>query len=175
VIADRGSRTPVAAMSILLANARQVDSRGCVICRGTIPCRCSSPSPENVVGYEHFRFTCCANDLQQAWHTGDGIPLQWMAESAGSTSDPTGHLITLTAVLTGPYASVAVLKAGGPYTRSLAAQPRSVTDRMSGDPVSSIDLPLDLPVGWYNLVFTIKSAGGKVVSATVIQVTLLSP
>jgi hypothetical protein len=136
---------------------------------------CSSPSPENVVSYEHFRFTCCANDLQQAWHSGEGIPLQWIAESAGRNSERTGQLVTLTAVLTGPYASVAVLKAGSPYTRSPAAQPLLVTDRMSGDPVSSIDLPIDLPVGWYNLAFTIKSAGGKVGSATVVQVTSLSP
>jgi hypothetical protein len=136
---------------------------------------CSSPSPENVVGYAHFRFTCCGNDLEKAWHPGQGMALQWIAESAGTTSDPTGHPISLTAVLTGPYASVAVLKAGGPYTRSLAASPISVTDRMSGDPVNSIALPLDLPLGWYNLAFTAKSAGGKVVSATVIQVTLLSP
>ncbi len=128
-----------------------------------------------MVGYGHFRFTCCANDLQQAWHPGQGIPLQWIAERAGTTSDPAGHLIALTAVLTGPYASVAELKTGGPYARSLAAEPLSVTDRMSGDPLSSIDLPLGLPVGWYNLAFAIKSAGGTVGSATVVQVTPLSP
>jgi hypothetical protein len=87
---------------------------------------------------------------------------------------PTGwDPITLSAVLTGPYASVDVLKAVGPYTGSLAAQTLTVSDRMSGDPVSSIDLPIDLPVGWYNLAFTVKSAGGNVVSATVIQVTEL--
>jgi hypothetical protein len=128
-----------------------------------------------VVSYEHFRFTCCANDLQQAWHTSEGMPLQWIAESAGTTSDRTGHPITLTAVLTGPYASVAVLKAGGPYSRSLTAQPLTVSDRMSGDPVSSIGLPIDLPVGWYNLAFTVESSGSEVVSATAVQVTLLKP
>jgi hypothetical protein len=127
-----------------------------------------------VVSYEHFRFTCCANDLQQTWHPGEGIPLQWIAEGAGRTSDRIGQPITLTAVLTGPYATVAVLKAGGSYTRSLAAQPLPVTDRMSGDPVGSIDLPLDLPVGWYNLAFATKSAEDKVGSDSVVQVTLLS-
>jgi hypothetical protein len=132
---------------------------------------CSSPNSQSVVSYQHFRFTCCANDLQQAWHTSEGISLQWIAKSAGTTSDRTGHPITLSAVLTGPYATVAVLKAVGPYTRSLAAQTLTVSDRMSGDPVSSIYLPIDLPVGWYNLAFTVKSAGDKVVSATVIQVT----
>jgi hypothetical protein len=138
---------------------------------------CSSPSRGNAVGYEHFRFTCCVNsDLQQAWHPGREMTLHWIAESAGMTSDATGHSITLTAVLTGPYASVAVLKAGGPHARTLAASAIAVTDGTRGNPVSSIALPLDLPPGMYNLAFTIKSAGGNVVgSATVIQVTLLSP
>jgi hypothetical protein len=136
---------------------------------------CSSPSPGIAVGYEHFRFTCCVNsDLQQAWHPGQGITLHWIAESAGMTSDATGHPITLTAVLTGPYASVAALKAGGSHARTLAASPMPVTDRTSGNPVSSIALPLDLPVGMYNLAFTVKSVGGNVSSATVIQVALLS-
>jgi len=128
-----------------------------------------------MVSYEHFRFTCCANDLQQAWHPGEGIPLQWTAVSAGRNADRMGHPITLTAVLTGPYASVAILKGGGAYTRSLAAQPLTVSDRMSGGPVSSIDLPLDLPEGWYNLDFTTNFAEGKVGGATVVQVTLPDP
>jgi hypothetical protein len=136
---------------------------------------CASATPHAVVGYEQFRFACCANDVQRAWHPGEGMSLHWIAERAGTTSDQTGHPMTLTAVLTGPYASIAVLKAGGPTTRSLAAAPLSVSDRMSGDPVSSIDLPLDLPVGWYNLAFTVKSAGSTVGSATIIQVTLRRP
>src|SRR5450631_725848 len=137
---------------------------------------CSSPSSEIAVGYEHFRFTCCVNsDLEQAWHPGHEVTLHWIADSAGMTSDATGHPITLTAVLTGPYASVAALKAAGSHARTIAASPMPVTDRTSGNPVSSIALPLDLPVGTYNLAFTIKSAGGSFSSATVIQVTLLSP
>jgi hypothetical protein len=36
-----------------------------------------------------------------------------------------------------------------------------------------IALPLDLAAGWYNLVTTIKSAGGSTGGATVIQVTRL--
>jgi hypothetical protein len=138
---------------------------------------CSSPSPTNAVGYEHFRLMCCVNsDLHQAWHPGQEMTLHWIAESTGITPDAAQHPITLTAVLTGPYASAGVLKAGGPHAQTLVASPIRVTDRTPGNPVSSIALPLDLPVGWYNIALTIESAGGNAVgSASVIQVTRLSP
>jgi hypothetical protein len=138
---------------------------------------CQPTTPGSQIGYEHFRFTCCVNsDLQKAWHPGEEMALHWIAASAGMTSDATGVPIELSAVLSGPYASVATLKAGGSHARALAASPIAVTDRTPGDPVSGIVLPLDLPAGWYNLTFTIRSAGGNLVeSATVVQVTLVSP
>jgi hypothetical protein len=133
---------------------------------------CSSPSPTNAVGYASFRFTCCAaSDAQQAWHPGHEAALHWIGESAGMTSDDTKHPITLTAVLTGAYGSVALLKAGGAFADTLYASPMQVTDRTSGSPVSMIGLPVDLPAGWYNLATNIRSAGGSVSSASVIEVT----
>jgi hypothetical protein len=136
---------------------------------------CSSPSPISI-GHEQFRFTCCVNSeaLLHTWHPGQVITLHWTAESAGMTSDDTQHPITLTALFAGPYASVAALKAGAIHSEALLASPIRVTDRTSGSPVSSIALPLDLAAGWYNLVTTIKSAGGSTGGATVIQVTRLS-
>jgi hypothetical protein len=88
------------------------------------------------------------------------------------TSDDTQHPITLTAVLTGPYASVALLKAGGAHADTIAGSPMRVTDRTSGNPVSTIGLPLALPAGWYNLAFNIQSQGSRVGGASVIRVTL---
>ena len=132
---------------------------------------CSS-SPTNAVGYQSFRFTCCANsDVLQAWHPGHDVTLHWIGESAGVTSDDVSHRITLTAVLTGPYVSVALLKAAGGYADTVSASPMQVTDRTPGNPVSTIGLPIDLPAGWYNLATTIRSAGGSVSSASVIKVT----
>jgi hypothetical protein len=109
-----------------------------------------------------------------AWHPGQVITLQWSAESAGMTADGTQHPTTLTALLTGPYASVAALKAGGTHSETLLASPIRVTDRTSGSAVSTIALPLDLAPGWFNLVTTIESAGDSTGGATVIQVTRLS-
>jgi hypothetical protein len=90
------------------------------------------------------------------------------------TADDSHHPITLTAIFTGPYASVAALKTGGTHSETLLASPIRVTDRTSSSAVSMIALPLDLAAGWYNLVTTIKSAGGSTGGATVIQVTRLS-
>jgi hypothetical protein len=137
---------------------------------------CSSPSSTIAVGYEQFRFTCCADyeALLHAWHPGQVITLQWTAESAGTTSDDTQHPVTLTAHFDGPYASVAALKAGGTHSETLLASPIRVTDRTSGSRVSTIALPLDLAAGWYNLVTSIKSASGSDSGATVLQVSRLS-
>ena len=135
-----------------------------------------SPSSPVAVGHEQFRFTCCANSeaLTHAWHPGQLITLQWSAESAGMTADDAQLPITLTATFTGPYASVAALKAGGTHAATLLAAPIRVTDRTSGGAVSTIALPLDLAAGWYDLVTTIRSARSSTGGATVIQVTRLN-
>ena len=138
---------------------------------------CSACSSTVAVSYERFQFTCCANSaaLTHAWHPGQVITLQWSAESVGMTADDSQHPITLTAILTGPYASVASLKAGGTHSETLLASPMRVTDRTASSADSQIALPLDLAPGWYNLVTTIKSPGGSTSGATVIQVARLSP
>ncbi|HUZ68085.1 MAG TPA: hypothetical protein VMU65_00095 [Candidatus Saccharimonadales bacterium] len=134
---------------------------------------CSPSSPSVAVSYEQFRFNCCANAevLTHALHPGQVISLQWSAESTGMTADDLQVPITLTAVFTGPYASVAALKSGGTRTAILVASPIHVTDRTSGGAVSTIALPLDIGAGWYNLATTSTSAGGSTTGATVIQVT----
>ena len=137
---------------------------------------CSASSPSVVVSYEQFQFTCCANSeaLTHAWHPGQVVTLQWSAESAGMTPDDSHHPITLTAILSGPYATVAALKTGGTHSETLLASPQRVTDRTSSNAVSTILLPLDMAVGWYNLVTTVASVGGSTAGATVIHVTRLS-
>jgi hypothetical protein len=112
--------------------------------------------------------------LLQPWHPGQLIAVQWTAESTGMTADDTQHRITLTALLTGPYTSVAALKAGGLPSETLKAAPLLVTDRTPGNPITTIALPLDLAAGWYNLATTASTAGGSGGGATVIQVTHLN-
>jgi hypothetical protein len=135
-----------------------------------------APGPTVAVSYEQFQFTCCANSeaLTHVWHPGQVITLQWSAESAGMTADDSHHPITLTAIFSGPYATVAALKTGGTQSETLLASPQRVTDRTSSNAVSTIALPLDLTAGWYNLVTTVTSAGGSTGGATAIHVTRLS-
>ncbi|MFI5287851.1 MAG: hypothetical protein ACHQ4F_16260 [Candidatus Dormibacteria bacterium] len=135
-----------------------------------------SPSPTVAVRYAQFQFTCCANAdaLVHVWHPGQVITLQWSAQGAGMSFADVQHPITLSAMFTGPYTSVAALKAGGTHSETLRASSIRVTDRTSGGAVSTIALPLDLAAGWYNLVTTIKSSGGSTGGAMVIQVARLS-
>jgi len=134
---------------------------------------CSSPSGTDTVGYQQFQYTCCAgSDVQRVWHPGQDFTLHWIVEPAGMTSGPRQHPITLTAVLTGPYPSVAALKAAGAHAQTLAATPIHVTDQLPGNPVSTIPLPRSLPAGWYNLDVSVDSAGGnRVGGGSVIHVT----
>jgi hypothetical protein len=137
---------------------------------------CSPSGPTAAVSFEQFQFTCCANSqaLTHSWHPGQVITLQWSAQSAGTTATDAQHPIALTAIFTGPYASVAALKARGPHSATLLSSALHVTDRTAGSALSTITLPLDLAAGWYDLVTSSQSAGGSTGGATVIQVTRLS-
>jgi hypothetical protein len=133
---------------------------------------CASPSATGTVGYQQFRYTCCAtSDVQRVWHPGQAFTLHWIVEPAGMTSDPRQHPLTLTAVLKGPYSNVGALKAAVAHAETLAATPIHVTDQLPGTPVSTIPLPRSLPAGWYNLEVSVDSAGGNQVgSSSVIHV-----
>ncbi len=134
---------------------------------------CSPSRPTASVSFQQFQFTCCANAeaLTRAWHPGQVMSLQWSAVSAGMTATDVQHGITLTAVLTGPYSSVAAVKARGPHSLTLSSSALRVTDRTSGTEISTITLPVDLAAGWYDLVTSVASAGGRTEGATVLQVT----
>jgi hypothetical protein len=130
---------------------------------------CASPSTTSGHEYEQFRFSCCAGtDLQTAWHPGDHVALHWVVESSGTTTNPTPSPITLTADLSGPFESVAALKAAGTEPETLTATPLHVSDLNPGNPVSTIVLPADLADGWYNLVSSVNGLG------TALAVRLLS-
>ena len=102
-------------------------------------------------------------DIIQAMELGYEIVKLFPAQQAGGVS--------MLQALNGPFPSVAALKAGGTHSETLVASSLRVSDRTSVSPVSTIALPADVAAGWYNLVITIKAAGGNTGSATVIQVT----
>jgi methionine-rich copper-binding protein CopC len=134
---------------------------------------CASSGAANGHDYEQFRVSCCVEtSLQTDWHPGGTVTLHWIVASAGTTTDPSAAPITLTAALSGPFASVAALKAAGSGPETMTAAPLHLSARNPGNPVSTIALPMNLVAGWYNLVYSVNSGpGNSVGGATVIRVT----
>jgi hypothetical protein len=135
---------------------------------------CSTANSGNSIRHQLYTYTCCegSSALEPVRHPGETLTLQWIAESAGTTSDSTSRSITLAAVLTGPYQNVAGSKNGSAAPLTLRALPVVTTDRTKASPVSTIVLPVDLLAGFYNLAEdTELFHGNRVGSATIIQVS----
>jgi hypothetical protein len=139
----------------------------------------SAAAPE--VTYQTYSYTCCSAGLNATvWHPGQAIRVTWKAVPQGRVpaANPAG--LTLTMLLTGPYADVSTLKsaisANGsparPGGRAPAATAPAIhtTDRAGGAPVSVLMIPRDAAPGYYNLQFTVASGGGSMSGATIIQV-----
>ena len=83
------------------------------------------------------------------------------------TTDSNKHTIVLSVSLTGPFATVDALKQATtqgskpPGVRTVNAAPVSVNDRTFSTPVSQLDLPADLPAGYYNLATQAAQGGGS--------------
>lgn len=122
----------------------------------------SSPSGHQAVTYAVYKFTCCvANDIQQKWHPGQKVQLHWIVESAGQTSNSTPDPIALVAVLEGPFPDAVTLKSGAAAARIVPAEATFTDDRSPAAPISSFELPPDLPAGLYNLVLMVESPNGN--------------
>jgi hypothetical protein len=89
-------------------------------------------------------------------------------------------VVTLTMVLTGPYASVSTLKTsiaatsspgqpGGRAPTAVAPAIRTTT-RAGGAPVSVLVIPRSAAAGFYNLQFGIASGSARVSGSTIIRV-----
>ncbi|HXZ66631.1 MAG TPA: hypothetical protein VEH05_17970 [Streptosporangiaceae bacterium] len=119
-------------------------------------------------------FTCCAASVTaQVWRPGQQIRLTWTELRVPQEA---GQRTTLKAVLTGPYRTVAALKAasangGSARARVVdAAAVLRVPARPASRPVSVVSLPADLPAGLYNLQFSASSDGVTAGWSSVISV-----
>ena len=134
---------------------------------GLLLSACSGPPSDSGVTYAVHSYGCCAeNTGNTTWHTGQRLTLHWQPQSPGTTTDARPHQIVLSASLTGPFASVDALKqaisegskpAG---VRTISATPLTVLDRDVVTPASQLDLPADLPPGYYDLA-TQADVGGQ--------------
>src|ERR1700737_2337279 len=126
--------------------------------------------------YPTNSYSCCAeNTGNNSWHAGQAITLHWVLHQ-GTTTDANTHQIVLSVSLTGPFASVDALKQATSQgtkpagVRTITAAPISTTDRTIGEPASLLDLPADLPPGYYNLDAKAATGGGSAGGGAVIVV-----
>ena len=120
-------------------------------------------------------YSCCdASDVDKIYKPGQTLTVRW-AVVPGQPGGPPPQ-VTLTASLTGPYASVEDLKAAiadvtaptGDAT--LTAQPVRPSGQPGEQPVSVIALPTTAVPGYYHLLTTAADPTGRVSSGSVIQV-----
>ncbi|HVS07648.1 MAG TPA: hypothetical protein VHK65_15980 [Candidatus Dormibacteraeota bacterium] len=108
--------------------------------------------------YAAHSYNCCIeNTGNLTWHAGQSVALHWQSTPAVMTTDSNRHAIFLSVSLTGPFASVDALKQATSHgskpagVRTITAAPVSANDRTVETPASQLDLPADLPPGYYNL------------------------
>ena len=127
--------------------------------------------------YGAHSYNCCIeNTGNLTWHAGQSLTLHWQSTPPVRTTDPNPHQIVLSLSLTGPFGSVDVLKQATSQgskpagVRTVSAAPVSVDDRIVLSPVSQLDLPADLPPGYYNLATQAGNAGGSAVGGAIVIV-----
>ena len=118
--------------------------------------------------YAAHSYSCCTDNTGNlTWHAGQSVALHWQPTPAGMTTDSIQHKIVLSVSLTGPFATVDALKLATSQgskpvgMRTVNAAPISVDDRTLLTPMSQLDLPADLPPGYYNLATQAATAGGS--------------
>lgn len=137
---------------------------------------CPSPAPASGVTYATYTYNCCAEISagMTSWHPGQHVILHWTAAAGPQTTHKAPRALTLRVTLIGPFASVDALKQAisqrqiPPGVRSIDAATPAVTDRTGGTP--ELDLPADLPAGYYNLDMLIGSGGNTSGAATIITI-----
>jgi hypothetical protein len=118
----------------------------------------ASACSEQPAVYSAHSYSCCIEiAANTTWHAGQSVALHWQPTPPERTTDANPHLIALSVSLTGPFANVDALKQATSHdskpagVRTVNAAPISVNDRTVLSPISELDLPTDLPPGYYNL------------------------
>jgi hypothetical protein len=124
------------------------------------------------VTYAQYAVTCCqSSDVNQLYHPGEALVVHWIVSPSTRTASDAATTLTLSVTLQGAYASVTTLKSGAAAAYTLRAATVTTTDRSPTAPSSVIQLPADLPPGYYNLVMKVAMPGNSAGGASVVQVT----
>jgi hypothetical protein len=128
--------------------------------------------------YGAHSYNCCTeNTGNLTWHAGQRVTLHWQPTPPGRTTDPNPRQIVLSVSLTGPFATVDALKQATSQgltpagVRTVHAASVSVDDRIVVSPVSQLDLPADLPPGYYNLASQAAESGGSAGGGAIVVVS----
>jgi hypothetical protein len=138
---------------------------------------CAAAASTNTVRYPAYTYSCCTevSASEIVWHPGQHLSLHWQPQPT-TTNEATPYAVVLTLTLTGPFTTVEQLKTAMSQNRkpsgvrTVAAPVVTVTDQTGGSPASELDLPPDLPGGYYNLSTGIASGGSSAGGGAVIQI-----
>ena len=146
------------------------------IAGGLLLSACVGPAPPPVT-YAVHSYGCCTEITgNDTWHAGQRLTLHWTQQSPGTTTDANPQQVVLSASLTGPFATVDGLKQATSQgtkpagVRTIDAASVTVSDRDVVTPASQLNLPADLPPGYYNLATQAATAGGSSGGGAVIVV-----
>jgi len=127
--------------------------------------------------YGSHSYSCCTeNTGNLIWPAGERVTLHWQPTPPGRTTDPNPRQIILSVSLTGPFTSIDALKQATSQglkptgVRTITAAPVTVNDRVVLSTISQLDLPTDLPPGYYNLATQAAEAGGSVGGGAIVVV-----
>lgn len=138
---------------------------------------CSPSSSVSTISYPAYTYNCCAEITAiTIWQPGQHLTLHWTSQLT-KTTNATPYTVTLRLTLTGPFNTVdqlktAMSKSSKPVgVRAIEAPALTVTDFTGGSPASELDLPADLPPGYYNLDAVSASGGSSAGGGAIIQIS----
>jgi hypothetical protein len=138
---------------------------------------CTAVASKNAIRYSAYTYSCCVevSASEVIWHPGQRLTLHWTAQPTTTTNaSPSAVVLGLT--LTGPFSTVDQLKAAisrgtkPAGVRTIDAPAVTVTDQTGGSPASELDLPSDLPAGYYNLGARTASGRSSAGGGAIIQI-----
>ena len=169
------SRSPKCDKPLSLSIGKGVVS-GVLIPMASLAMSGCASATANTVTYRAYTYACCTElTAITVWHPGQQLTLHW-TPIASTTTEASPTTVVLQLTLTGPFNTVDQLKTATAANekprgvRTIKAAPVTVTDQAGGTPVSELDLPTDLPSGYYNLDAETASGNVSAGGGVVVQV-----
>lgn len=134
-------------------------------------CATSSGSPSGDLSATQG-FTCCTSaDVSAIRHPGESMSVHWFTPTTTPALPKTTTPVSLNAFITGPFKSASDVKVFDAKAAHLYRAPMIATTTASNaPPVSTIAIPGNAPVGFYNLTTAVQSGNATASGSSIIQV-----